>query len=119
MILEVKYQDKIRIGRLADDPSTGLIYFEYDQQWLEKRWELSPLHLSLASGASVQAHHDPSFQGLHGLFWDSLPDAWGRTVLEARLEAQGVDLEKISPLLQLSYLGGRGMGALSYFPDAD
>jgi hypothetical protein len=45
-----------------------------------KKWELSPFHLPLAIGTSVQAHHDLSFQGLHGLFWDSLPDACLRRV---------------------------------------
>ncbi|MBX9742217.1 MAG: type II toxin-antitoxin system HipA family toxin [Chthoniobacterales bacterium] len=119
MILEVRYQDTVRVGRLADDPSSGLIYFEYDKEWLKRGWELSPFYLPLAAGTSLQAHHDLSFQGLHGLFWDSLPDAWGRAVLESRLRTQGLDLEHLSPLLQLSYLGNRGMGALSYFPDAD
>ena len=119
MILEVRYKDEMRVGRLADDPSNGLIYFEYDKKWLETGWELSPFHLPLFAGTSVQVHHDLSFQGLHGLFWDSLPDAWGRAVLESRLRTHGLELERLSPLLQLSYLGNRGMGALSYFPDAD
>ncbi|MCX6958372.1 MAG: HipA N-terminal domain-containing protein [Verrucomicrobiae bacterium] len=104
MILEVRYKDEMRVGRLADDPSNGLIYFEYDKKWLETGWELSPFHLPLAAGTAVQAHHDLSFQGLHGLFWDSLPDAWGRAVLESRLRTHGLELERLSPLLQLSYL---------------
>ena len=119
MILEVRYKDTLSVGRLADDPASGLIYFEYDQQWLQKKSELSPFHLPLAVGTSVQAHHEPALEGLHGLFWDSLPDAWGRAVLEARLATRGIDSERLSPLIQLSYLGDRGMGALSYFPDAD
>ncbi|MBM3857270.1 MAG: hypothetical protein FJ390_04825, partial [Verrucomicrobia bacterium] len=119
MILEVRYQDQEKVGTLADNPATGLIFFEYDQQWLAKKLELSPLHLPLAAGTMPQAHHEISFQGLHGLFWDSLPDAWGRAVLVERLKKQGLDLENLSSLVQLSYLSSRAMGALSYFPDAD
>lgn len=119
MILEVHYQDQKKVGTLADDPSTGLVFFEYDQRWISTQRELSPFHLPLASGTIPQAHHEPSFQGLHGLFWDSLPDVWGRAVLEERFKKQGLDLKNLSPLVQLSYLGSRAMGALSYFPDAD
>lgn len=119
MILEVFYKDRLKVGTLADDPSTGHVYFQYDKQWLEENLELSPFHLPLATGATIQAHHDAAFQGLHGLFWDSLPDAWGKAVLEERLHSQGIDIEKASPLLQLSYLGFRGMGALGYQPDGD
>ncbi|HLB34223.1 MAG: hypothetical protein A3F67_09925 [Verrucomicrobia bacterium RIFCSPHIGHO2_12_FULL_41_10] len=74
MTLEVFYKDTIRIGRLADDPSSGYIYFQYDKEWLERGLELSPFHLPLAVASTVQTHHDPAFNGLHGLFWDSLPD---------------------------------------------
>lgn len=119
MILEVYYKGREKIGILADDSSNGLIFFEYNQAWIQKKKELSPLHLPLAVGTLPQAHHHPSFQGLHGLFWDSLPDAWGKTVLEERLRKQGINLEKLSPLVELSYLGARTMGAITYFPDAD
>lgn len=119
MILEIYYKEKEKVGLLADDPSTGKIFFEYNRIWVQKKKELSPFYLPLSVGTLVQENPDPSFQGLHGLFWDSLPDIWGKTVLQERLRNQGIDLEQLPSLLQLSYLGNRTMGALTYFPDAD
>ena len=59
------------------------------------------------------------FEGLFGLFSDSLPDGWGRLLLDRTLTAKGVLLQDISPLQRLSYVGLKGMGALMYRPQIE
>jgi len=103
---------KISIGRLAE--SEGRIYFEYDQAFLNSGIELSPYKLPLKPG--VQVCDDRVFEGLFGLFADSLPDGWGRLLLDRHLLKLGKQYEKITPLDRLGYIGNYGMGALSYEP---
>jgi serine/threonine-protein kinase HipA len=121
VILNVHYEDlirSVRVGRLADDPGTGRIFFQYDREWAELGLELSPRALPVED-LSVQTHNNPSFKGLHGLFHDSLPDYWGMSLLDARLRKEGRDPDRVSSLIKLSYIGSRAMGALSYLPEVD
>ena len=62
------------IGRLAIRERT--IYFEYDNTFIECGIEISPLRLPLQPG--VQTFDYGLFEGLPGVFNDSLPDGWGR-----------------------------------------
>ena len=110
-MLNVAYHGQ-QVGQLAE--GNGRIFFEYDPQWLAQGHELSPLHLPRKSG--VQYHHAKSFDGLHGLFHDSLPDSWGAKLMEMRFAEKGIKPNKVTPLMRLAYVGQRGMGALTYEP---
>ncbi len=114
MRLKVYYHDSI-IGTLADDPKSRKIYFQYDEIFLTSKIDLSPLKLPLVS--RPQFCETLSFRGLFGLFYDSLPDQWGMTLLERKLQNSGA--RALSSLTHLAYLGDRSMGALSYRPDLD
>ncbi len=103
---------KIIVGRLAY--VDGTIYFEYDADFLESGIELSPYKLPLKSG--VHVCDDRVFEGLYGLFADSLPDGWGRLLLDRHLLKLGKHYDEITPLDRLSYIGNYGIGALSYEP---
>ena len=48
---------------------------------------------------------------------DSLPDGWGRLLLDRAVEKLGVLRGELTPLDRLAYVGRHGMGALSYEPD--
>ncbi len=78
---------------------------------------LSPFKLPF-SGEIVRAEPQP-FDGLFGVFNDSLPDRWGRLLLDRSLQSKGINLAQVSPLDRLAYVGTRGMGALSYKPAID
>lgn len=69
----------IPVGRLALRPD-GLSVFEYSDQWLKQGFPISPLHLPLQPGLFT-AKRDP-FDGLFGVFSDSLPDGWGNPPAE-------------------------------------
>lgn len=92
----------------------GDILFEYDKAFLESGVEISPFILPLRPGV----HSDPkhTFDGLFGVFNDSLPDGWGLLLLDRLLLKQGILLDRITPLTRLSLVGCNGMGALEYEP---
>lgn len=100
------------VGRLAIRERT--IYFEYDTGFLARGLDLSPLRLPLRSG--VQSGDPSLFEGLPGLFNDSLPDGWGRLLFDRSIRAQGVLPDRLSPLDRLAHIGSLGMGALTYEP---
>ena len=75
---------------------------------------LSPGHLPLQKHAMGQF---PSHQWrLPGWFADSLPDGWGMLLMDRLFRKQGLRPEQVSPLDRLSFIGHRGMGALTYEP---
>jgi serine/threonine-protein kinase HipA len=106
------FDEKIKVGRLA--LKNKIIYFEYEKEFLSKGIELSPYKLPLKSG--VHLCEDTIFEGLFGLFADSLPDGWGRLLLDRYFLKQGLAYSDITPLDRLSYIGSYGIGALSYEP---
>lgn len=91
------------------------IYFQYLQDFLTKKIEISPFKLPLAS--QIQSTNHEPFDGLPGVFNDSLPDGWGRLLLDRKLTSMGVDITDITPLDRLAYVGGTGVGALLYRPE--
>ena len=76
---------------------------------------MSPIKLPLQQG--VQRSSDRIFDGLFGLFNDSLPDGWGKLLLDRAVVAQGVPYQSLTPLDRLAHVGAWGMGSLIYEPD--
>ena len=109
------YDIKQKVGTLAY--KNRKIYFEYTKEFLDTGIELSPYKLPLKSG--VHICDDTIFEGLFGLFADSLPDGWGRLLLDRYLLFKEIKYSDITPLDRLSYIGRYGVGALSYEPVYD
>jgi len=93
------------------------IYFEYDKDFLKTGIELSPYKLPLKAG--LFRCDDDTFDGLWGLFNDSLPDGWGRLLMDRHLIRLGVNPATLSPLDRLAYVGSHAMGALTYEPEQE
>lgn len=103
----------IPVGRLASrDYKT---YFEYDTSFLKRGLEISPFRLKLKPGLSTFDY--TLFEGLPGVFNDSLPDGWGRLLFDRYARSQGILPSDVSPLERLAHVGSYGMGALVYEPD--
>jgi len=100
------------VGELAE--SGGTIYFEWYPGFLDLGLDLAPFKLPRKPG--LYEHRDREFGPLPGLFEESLPDGWGRLLMDRHFRSQGLDLAKVSPLDRLAYLGSRTMGALTYHP---
>lgn len=98
------------VGRLAT--REGVIYFEYHASFIQRGLEISPLRLPLQTG--LMAFDPRPFEGLAGVFSDSLPDGWGRLLFDRLMRAQGI---LPTPLDRLAHVGLHGMGALVYEPD--
>lgn len=101
------------VGRLAIRNS--VIFFEYDNDFLQTELEISPIKLPLQRGV-VELPANP-FEGLAGVFNDSLPDGWGRLLFDRMLRAQGILPSEVTPLDRLAHVGLKGLGALVYEPD--
>jgi len=104
---------KILMGRLL--LKSRKIFFEYDAAFIKTGLELSPFKLPLKAG--VIESNDRTFEGLFGVFNDSLPDGWGRLLLDRKLMNAGLNPGTLSPLDRLCFVGTSGMGALSYEPE--
>ena len=105
-------EERRKVGRLA--LRQRQILFEYDPAFITSGIEISPLKLPLRTG--VFTSPDAIFDGLYGVFNDSLPDGWGRLLLDRTVEKHGVRRGQLNPLDRLAYVGQHGMGALSYEP---
>lgn len=105
--------ERRKVGRLAY--LDRKVFFEYDPTFIASGVEISPFKLPLKPG--VQTPDTQLFEGLFGVFNDSLPDGWGRLLLDRSVEKHGVLRGQLSPLDRLAYVGSRGMGALSYEPE--
>lgn len=101
------------VGTLAMTPD-GLAAFEYDPVWLEEGFSLSPFSLPLQKQVFVAKRHP--LDGLFGAFSDSLPDGWGRLLVDRFLRSQGIDPFEVSFMERLAIVGASGMGALEYEP---
>ena len=60
-----------------------LTAFAYDPEWLRNGFSISPFSLPLREEPFI-AKQEP-FDGLFGVFEDSLPDGWGRLLLDRLL----------------------------------
>ena len=67
------YGVRREVGLLSEE--NGRIFFEYASEFLTSGIELSPFKLPLKSGIFEDTKR--TFDGLFGVFNDSLPDGWG------------------------------------------
>jgi serine/threonine-protein kinase HipA len=107
--------ESIKAGALITgdpDPIRGGLQgqFRYASEYLEhpQALPLDPLNLSL-SEETLDA--DRPREGVHGVFEDSLPDAWGRRLMVRRHKLSRNE-QRVPNLLRK--LGNQGLGALSY-----
>lgn len=111
--LYVKYHNRL-VGTLMMSPGEESAVFQYSEGWLREGFSISPLELPLKPDLFI-APRTP-FYGNFGIFEDSLPDGYGRYLLNRILHDQGVDDFSLTPLQRLSIIGSAGMGALYYEP---
>jgi len=107
----------INVGRLAMDRGVALL--EYAAPFVESGLPLNPLFAPPALGQLLQAKNPRDFDGLHGVFGHSLPDAWGLLLIQRRAEAHGIAFLSLNALDLLSVVRHRGPGALIYEPEIE
>ena len=104
------------VGRLAYHQKVA--YLEFDEAFLGSGLQISPVHHASRHGL-VRPHEASVFEGLHGVFNDSLPDGWGRLLIDRRARQLGIEPETLTPLDRLACVGNQGIGALCYAPAVD
>ena len=82
---------------------------------LKKKLDISPLLLPKQTG--LQVPFEGGIDGLFGVFNDSLPDGWGRLLVDRKIRQQNQNPAFLTPLDRLAYVGVSGMGALTYAPE--
>ncbi len=111
--LEV-YINQNHVGTLAETKD-HLVAFEYSDEWTRSGFSISPVALPLQKGVFISKKYDP-FDGLFGVFADSLPDGWGRLLVDRLLLKNQITPASVSAITRLAVVGNRGMGALEYRP---
>ncbi len=114
VFLKLSPSQKILVGTLAEDRQK--IRFQYDSQFLKNPVWLSPYKLPPQPG--MFEHKDREFGPIFGLFDNSLPDGWGLLLMDRYLRKKGIDVDTLTVLDRLSFLGASTMGALIYEPSS-
>lgn len=107
------------IGRLGYDSDRQHSIFQYSPAFLESGnyKNLFPYLIKRTAAPQIfRKKADDHFNGLPPAIADSLPDVFGNLVFKAWLDANNKNMQDISVLEQLAYVGKRGMGALAYRP---
>jgi serine/threonine-protein kinase HipA len=112
--LQVRWWDGSIVGHLVH---RGAVYFVYDEAWLRRGLNLSPISLPFTDTAFNGSKGGKGIEGLPGLIADCLPDAWGRKVARAEFAAKKWGEPGIMSLL--AWRGRRGLGALGFEPASD
>ena len=103
-----------KIGTLLEHK--GSIFFQYDKDFITSGIQISPIKLPLKDALYTNNDHKSLYQGMAGVFFDSLPDKHGMTFIDRYFERQGLKTHEITLLHKLSFIGDRGMGAIEYSP---
>lgn len=106
-----------RIGVIAQDDINTVPFFSYDKAFINSGIEVSPVVMPLSDRIySFPSLSKESFKGLPGMLADSLPDKFGNKIIDRYLTETGRDLNSISPIERMLFIGSRGMGALEFTP---
>lgn len=109
------------IGRLSIDLRRNLPYFEFNPEWVNLGYDISPLEIPIKQPQILRPifgnMEKKIYQKLPPFIADSLPDAWGNELFEQWRQQQGIKLGEITPLDKLAFIGRRAMGALEFQPE--
>lgn len=123
-LAEIRIWDEF-VGAVRWDAVQQLAYFEYDDKFVSKGYEISPIIMPLSNGKQiysflelrkVKGESNSTFKGLPGLLADSLPDKYGNQLINIWLAQNGRPPNSMNPVEQLCFIGNRGMGALEFEP---
>lgn len=123
-VAEVKIWGELA-GAVRWDQEQQLGYFQYDPNFIQKGWDLSPIKMPIENGSSIysfpelrkgRGETEDTFKGLPGLLADALPDKYGNRLINVWLAKQGRPENSMNPVEKLCFIGKRGMGALEFEP---
>ncbi|PHS38919.1 MAG: hypothetical protein COB07_02570 [Sulfurovum sp.] len=92
------------------------IQFQYSEDFSENLLPISPISLPYDPKRVYTKHDALAFNGLPGIFNDSLPDSFGSILMNHYLTNKYGSAHKLSVIDKLLYIGTQGMGAIEYQP---
>lgn len=107
------------IGRLSWDAVKHLSVFQFSSEYASLPYDVCPVthKKSRLLQTAFYGKAGDLYQGLPEFIADSLPDKWGSTLFDRWMTDNKVSLLDSTPLLKLSYIGKRAMGALEFIPE--
>ncbi len=104
------------VGTFYWDERYDVANFEYDDDFVERGIEPSPLVMPVRRGRtySFGSLNPDTYKGLPGMLADSLPDTYGRALFDRWLSMTG--RQSGNALETLCFMGKRCMGALEFEP---
>ncbi|NLW12530.1 MAG: type II toxin-antitoxin system HipA family toxin [Clostridiaceae bacterium] len=108
------YYDNRQVGTMAWYNNASAV-FEYTTEWLVDGFSISPISLPLEKKVFIPKSNN--FYGLFGVFADSLPDGWGRLLVDRLMLRNKLNPHTVGPMQRLAIVGESGMGALVYRPE--
>ena len=110
--IEVYMGDR-HVGTLAETKHRAA--FQYSDDWLDSGFSISPFSLPLEKRLFIPEYNP--FEGVYGVFADTLPDGWGRLIVDRYIrQILNLNAEDIDSFHRLTLISDAGMGALSYKP---
>ena len=110
--LIVKFNDDV-VGKLVLTKDKK-VAFQYSDEWIRTGFSLNPFSLPLEKRVFIP--NKTYFDGLFGVFADSMPDAWGNLLLDRMLRKNNIKREDVTVIDRLAIVGKNGMGCLTYEP---
>lgn len=106
------------VGTIIATENPRVFAFRYEKGFLTSGLEIAPIAMPIRREPYAFPELPfEEYEGLPPVFADSLPDAFGRGLINRYLSERGFSPQDIGPLDRLAYVGCRGMGALCYEPD--
>jgi len=93
------------------------VSFQYSSSFNAEKYPISPLRLPYDINRVFNYYDSMPFDGLPGIFADSLPDSFGNIAMREYFRRKYRKTQvKLSVLEKLAYIGSNGIGAIEYTP---
>lgn len=110
------YMNGCHVGTMAETKHRAA--FQYSDEWIETGYSISPFSLPLDKRLFIPEYSP--FEGVWGVFADTLPDGWGRLVVDRYIRRKfNLNADEIDGFQRLTLVSDSGMGALNYRPAVD
>ena len=104
------------IGAMTWDNASQVASFQFTQAYYAKPYNIQPTK-PIKPLIPFNGIPGDKYSGLPPFIADSLPDTWGSLVFDRWARENGIQPKDCNPLLKLSYIGKRGLGAFEFEPD--
>lgn len=116
--IELDFGDHRRVvGQVAWVKDQRRAAIEWAPEFVANPLPISPYAIRSWQGLHF-GDHTP-FDGLPGVLADSLPDGWGRLLIDREMARRGRAVHELTPVNRLAIVGQYGMGALCYHPEEE